>query len=137
MTLSPFFTSVVKICFFYFFRRFASELDPNSENNRDSNLALCLSCIRQYCWCCPLPSPDISGSSAKIFAGNIKVFIEWRRMKRRLDFPVQFGMLLSILKEHPSSAVETNLRVDLRFTITVSKPKIETPMQKGGAGWLA
>ena len=46
-------------------------------------------------------------------------------------------MLLSILKEHPSRAVETNLRVDLSFTITVSKPKIETPMQKGGAGWLA
>ena len=46
-------------------------------------------------------------------------------------------MLLSILKEHPSSVVGTNLRVDLRFTITVSKPKIETPMQKGGAGWLA
>ena len=86
-----------------------------------------------------LPIPDISGSSAKIFAGNIKVFIEWRRMKRRLDFPVQFGMLLllSILKEHPSRAVEMNLRVDLSFTITVSKPKIETPMQKGGAGWLA
>ena len=58
-------------------------------------------------------------------------------MKRRLDFPVQFGMLLSILKEHPSRAVEMNLRVDLSFTITVSKPKIETPMQKGGAGWLA
>ena len=64
-----------------------------------------------------LPIPDISGSSAKIFAGNIKVFIEWRRMKRRLDFPVQFGMLLSILKEHPSKAVETNLCVYLSFII--------------------
>ena len=65
--------------------------------------------------------------SAKIIAGNIKVFIEWRRMKRRLDFPVQFGMLLSILKEHPSKAVETNFRIDLSFTIT-SKPEIETPI---------
>ena len=125
--LGTLFLSLFSNWWIIFFRRFASAADPNSENNRDPNLPLCLSCIRQYCWCCQLPSPDISGSSAKIIAGNIKVFIEWRRMKRRLDFPVQFGMLLSILKEHPSKAVETNLRVDLSFTIT-SKPEIETPI---------
>ena len=95
--LSTLFLSLFSNWWIIFFRRFASAADPNSENNRDPNLPLCLSCIRQYCWCCPLPSPDSSGSSAKIFAGNIKVFIEWRRMKRRLDFPVQFGMLLSKL----------------------------------------
>ena len=79
-----------------------------------------------------LPSPDISGSSAKIIAGNIKVFIEWRRMKRRLDFPVQFGMLLSILKEHPSKAVETNLRVDLSVTITVLNLKLRHQCKREG-----